>query len=112
MFAKEQSKLQLKLMLIHTVFFWLKDDLDDADRSLFFRGVEQLGAITSVEDNFIGTPANTTKRPVVDDSYDCSLTVVLKGLKEHDAYQVDPIHLYFIKNYAHLWKKVQIFDAD
>lgn len=99
-------------MLIHTVIFWLKDNLNDGDRSKFFNGVERLGTIKSVEHNFIGTPANTAKRPVVDDSYDCALTVVLKSLEQHDAYQVDPIHLEFIKDCAHLWEKVQIFDAD
>ena len=99
-------------MLIHTVIFWLKDNLNDGDRSKFFNGVERLGTIKSVEHNFIGTPANTAKRPVVDDSYDCALTVVLKSLEQHDAYQVDPFHLEFIKDCAHLWEKVQIFDAD
>lgn len=99
-------------MLIHTVIFWLKSNLNDEDRSKFFQGVEKLGKIKSVEHNFIGTPANTEKRPVVDDTYDCALTVVLKNLEQHDAYQVDPIHLEFIKDCAHLWEKVQIFDAD
>jgi hypothetical protein len=49
---------------------------------------------------------------VVDDSYDCALTVVLRDLEQHDAYQADPIHLTFIKECAHLWEKVQIYDAD
>jgi len=99
-------------MLIHTVIFWLKKSLNTEDRSQFFQGVEKLGEIQCVEHNFIGTPANTTKRPVVDDTYDCALTVVLKDLKDHDLYQVDPIHLKFIKECSHLWEKVQIFDAD
>ena len=99
-------------MLIHTVIFWLKENLDEDDRSQFFQGVEKLGDIQSVEHNFIGSPANTAKRPVVDDTYDCALTVVLKDLKDHDSYQVDPIHLNFIKECSHLWEKVQIFDAD
>mgnify|MGYP006094162621 FL=1 len=99
-------------MLIHSVLFWLKDHLSEEDRSNFFKGVEKLGTIKSVKHNFIGTPANTAKRPVVDDTYDCALTVVLKDLEQHDAYQVDPIHLGFIKDCAHLWEKVQIFDAD
>ena len=99
-------------MLIHTVIFWLKKNLNAEDRSQFFQGVEKLGEIQSVEHNFIGTPANTTKRPVVDDTYDCAITVVLKNLKDHDLYQVDPIHLNFIKECSHLWEKVQIFDAD
>ena len=99
-------------MLIHTVIFWLKENLDEDDRSQFFQGVEKLGNIQSVEHNFIGSPANTAKRPVVDETYDCALTVVLKDLKDHDSYQVDPIHLNFIKECSHLWEKVQIFDAD
>jgi hypothetical protein len=40
------------------------------------------------------------------------LTVVLKNLDDHDLYQEDPVHLNFIKECSHLWKKVQIFDAD
>ena len=99
-------------MLIHSVLFWLNDNLTDGDRSKFFSGVEKLGTIKSVEHSFIGTPANTAKRPVIDDTYDCALTVILQNMEQHDVYQLDPIHLDFIKNCAHLWQKVQIFDAD
>ena len=99
-------------MLIHTVIFWLKDNLNNEERNRFFKGVETLSSIKSVEHNFIGTPANTPERPVVDNSYDCALTVVLKDLDQHDDYQQDPIHLDFIKECSHLWQKVQIFDAD
>ena len=37
-----------------------------------------------------------SKRPVVEDSYDYAITVVLKDMEAHDHYQVDPIHLEFI----------------
>ena len=99
-------------MLIHSVLFWLKENLSEEERSEFFDGVAKLGKIESVEHTFIGTPADTPKRPVVDDSYDCALTVVLRDMEQHDAYQADPIHLTFIKECAHLWEKVQIYDAD
>ena len=99
-------------MLIHTVIFWLKEGLNDEERNKFFKGVETLGLIKSVEHTFIWTPADTPERPVVDNSYDCALTVVIRDLEQHDDYQVDPIHLEFIKECAHLWQKVQIFDAD
>ncbi len=99
-------------MLIHTVLFWLKENLSEDDRSAFFNGVAKLGDINAVEHSFIGTPANTPKRPVVDDSYDCALTVVLRDMKRHDDYQSDSIHLAFIQECAHLWEKVQIYDAD
>ena len=61
--------------------------------------------------HLLGTPAQTPDRPVVDNTYDCALTVVLNNLEEHDQYQDDPIHLEFIKNCSHLWEKVKIFDA-
>ena len=99
-------------MLIHTVIFWLKEGLNEDDRKAFFDGVEKLGLIKSVEHTFIGTPAKTPDRPVVDNTYDCALTVVLSDLEQHDSYQVDPIHLNFINECAHLWEKVTIYDAD
>jgi hypothetical protein len=35
-------------MLIHSVFFWLKSELTDAQRAEFRRGVESLAAIPHV----------------------------------------------------------------
>jgi hypothetical protein len=99
-------------MLTHTVIFWLKEGLTQEDRDLFFEGVKTLTTIDSVESSFLGTPASTPKRPVVDDSYDCALSVSLKDLDAHDHYQADPIHLAFIEKCRHLWEKVIIYDAD
>ncbi len=99
-------------MLIHTVIFWLKKDLTQEDRDLFFDGVKTLEAIASVEQSFMGAPADTPKRPVVDDSYDCALSVVLRDLAAHDLYQADPIHLAFIEKCGHLWERVVIYDAN
>ena len=99
-------------MLTHTVIFWLKEGLTQEDRELFFDGVKTLTTIDSVERSFIGTPASTLKRPVVDDSYDCTLSVGLKNVDAHDLYQTDPIHLAFIEKCRHLWEKVIIYDAD
>ena len=99
-------------MLVHTVFFWLKPDLSEDETTQFQAGVESLATIESTEQVLIGTPANTIKRPVVDDSYDCSLTVVLRDIEAHDLYQEDPIHLKFVEECAHLWEKVKIYDAD
>ncbi|MEC7402229.1 MAG: Dabb family protein, partial [Verrucomicrobiota bacterium] len=83
-------------MLVHTVIFWLKNDLSDENKSTFFKEVATLGTISSVEDFHLGTPAETPKRPVIDDSYDCAITVVLKDLAAQDQYQIDPIHHQFI----------------
>lgn len=98
-------------MLVHTVFFWLKPDLDGAQRASFRAGVESLATISSAEAVYIGTPA-ATDRPVIDRSYDVGLTVVLKDLAAHDAYQVDPIHREFVDTFGTSWERVVIYDAD
>ena len=99
-------------MLVHTVIFWLKPDLLSEEKEQFFEGVKTLGQIPSVDSFHIGTPADTPKRPVIDDSYDCCLSVILQDLEAQDQYQVDPIHKEFVEKCSHLWEKVVIYDAD
>jgi hypothetical protein len=99
-------------MLIHTVLFWLKKDLTDEDLTLFEQKLRALEKISSVEQMFLGRPSSTTKRPVIDDTYDFCLTVALKDLTAHDVYQEDPLHLAFIENCSHMWERVKIYDAD
>ena len=99
-------------MLVHTVIFWLKNDLSDEERSTFFKEVATLGTIPSVEDFHLGTPAQTPKRPVIDDSYDCAVTVVLQDLAAQDQYQIDPILKEFIDTCSSFWERVVIYDAD
>ena len=99
-------------MLNHTVIFWLKKELSDQDKKIFHHELEKLGMIEAVHQLYIGSPAATTNRPVIDNSYDYCLTVILEDISAHDIYQQDPIHLKFIENCAHMWDKVKIYDAD
>lgn len=98
-------------MLVHTVYFWLKPELTAQQRADFRKGVESLGGIKAVEHVYVGTPAKTEKRPIIDDSYSFALTVVCKDVAAHDAYQVDPIHLAFVNGFKTFWTRVQIYDA-
>ncbi len=98
-------------MLVHTVYFWLQPELTPAQRADFRRGVESLGQIKSVDQVFVGTPAPTPKRPIIDDTYAVGLTVICRDLAAHDAYQADPIHLAFIERFKSYWTRVQIYDA-
>ncbi|OUU26898.1 MAG: transcription-repair coupling factor [Verrucomicrobia bacterium TMED44] len=99
-------------MIVHTVIFWLKEDLCNRDKEKFKQEVEKLAKIASVENFYLGTPSATPKRPVVDDTYDFALTVALKDMAAHDHYQADPIHLDFIEQCKEYWQKVLIYDAD
>jgi len=99
-------------MLVHTVIFWLKKDLSEDQQVVFTNEVKTLGEISSVESFHIGTPAPTPKRPVIEDSYDYAITVVLKDMEAHDDYQVDPTHLDIIHKCKDFWERVVIYDAD
>lgn len=99
-------------MLVHTVYFWLKPELTAQQRADFRKGVESLAGIKAVSTLYVGTPAKTEKRAIIDDSYSVALTVVCRDVAAHDAYQVDPIHLKFVNDFKTFWNKVQIYDAD
>lgn len=98
-------------MLVHTVFFWLKKDLDATQRTAFRAAVETLGDIAAVEACYVGTPS-ATYRPIIDRTYDIGLTLLMKDLEAHDAYQVDPIHTKFVEEYGPFWERALIYDAD
>lgn len=59
---------------------------------------------------YIGKPADTEKRAIIDSSYDCALITIFKDMEAHDAYQVDAIHDKF-RELSHLWDRVQIYDS-
>lgn len=99
-------------MLVHTVYFWLKPELTDAQRADFRRATEGLVKCKGVEQLFVGKPAATGKRAIIDDSYTFALTVICKDIAGHDAYQVDPLHDDFRNTYKPFWTRVQIYDAD
>jgi Stress responsive A/B Barrel Domain len=99
----------LENMLIHTVYFWLKDGITPTEVATFETGVRSLLTIDSVVGGYVGKPADTVPRPIIDRSYSYGLVAIFDDLAGHDAYQVDPIHDAF-RSHASLWKRVQIYD--
>ncbi|MBD2751479.1 Dabb family protein [Spirosoma validum] len=97
-------------MFVHTVFFWLKHPENQEDLQALLAGLKSLRGISEISTAYIGTPAET-RRPVIDHSYDASLTLVFADKAAHDAYQVHTDHQAFVDNCAHLWERVQIYDA-
>ena len=99
-------------MLVHSVFFWLHADRTAQQRDDFRQGLESLNAIEHVRALYIGTPAHTTPRPVIDRSFTFMLTVVFDDVPGHDAYQVHSVHKAFLARFASYWSRVQIYDAE
>ena len=95
---------------IHTVFFWLKEDATEMEHLAFIKALEVMKTIKTIQHATIGKPANTP-RDVVDNSYDYAWIAHFKNAEDQDAYQVDPIHLAFVKSQSHIWTKVQVYDT-
>lgn len=99
-------------MLIHTVYFWLKPGLTAAQRASFRRGVKSLGTIAHVERFYLGPPARTRPRPVVDHSFSIGMTAIFRNAAAQDAYQVDPIHRAFVARFERRWARVRVYDFE
>lgn len=95
---------------VHHVYFWLNNPDSTADRDKLVEGLRTLVSIKDIQMHHIGVPANTD-REVIDRSYAVSWLLVFGDKAAQDRYQVDPVHLDFVKNYSHLWKKVVVYDS-
>lgn len=104
------EKEQIQPTFVHTVFFWMKEDLTEEEAKFFEEGMEKLGQVPSIHSYKWGKPAGTP-REVVDNSYTYAWIVDFKTSEDQDAYQVDPIHQKFIDESQHLWTKVQVYDT-
>ena len=99
-------------MFHHTVHFWLKDDLSDAQRGAFLDGCRRIAESPNVSTCRVGRPAGTD-RAVVDNSFNVQLLCAFESRAEHDAYQsdADVVHTDFIERYKSYWTKVLIYDT-
>jgi hypothetical protein len=100
-----------KPQLVHHVLFWLKNPSSKEDQARLIEGVKSLAKIETIRQLHIGVPAETEKRPVVDNSYAVSELIFFDDLAGQSAYQDHPIHKKFIADYSHLWEKVIVYDA-
>ena len=95
---------------IHTVFFWLKEEVDDMERKAFEKGLEALGTTPAIIKYYYGK-REPNDREVVDDSYDYAWICHFKNSEDQAIYQDHPIHHVFVENFSRLWAKVKVYDT-
>ena len=99
-------------MLEHTVYFWLREDLDEAQRKAFEAALDQLLTSPHVAQGRWGRPAGTPRREVSEMSWDYALHTSFAEMPAHDAYQETcPIHKAFIDNGKDKWTRVMVLDT-
>ena len=100
-----------KKVLVHHVFFWLKNPGSKDDRAKLIQGLQTLSRIETVHDLHIGVPADTEVRPVVDSSYSVSELIFFDDLAGQKTYQDHPVHKKFVEDCSSLWEKVVVYDS-
>jgi hypothetical protein len=96
-----------KQKMIHQVFFWLKDGEDIKG---FMKEASLLGKCKTVDNFYMGVPAPTAERDVVDHSFSVACTLFFKSIEDQDYYQTDPLHLAFIEKNSKKWASVKVYD--
>lgn len=98
--------------LVHTVLFWLKSLESKPDRIAFETAIQKLIANNPQKiTRYLGKPANTEARGVVDASFTYFYQMTFADGKAEATCQIDPKHLAFITEAEHLWGKVIVYDA-
>ena len=107
--ADEQAKAEP--MLVHDVYFTLKESTPENRNKLVAACKKYLTDHQGVVFFAAGT-LSSLDREVNDRDWDVGLHVIFKTRADHDAYQIAPRHLEFIKECKETWKKVRVFDTD
>lgn len=96
---------------VHTVFFWLNNPDNEADRASFEASLSKfLKNSQFAKTNFIGTPPKAS-RDVVDGSFTYSLVLTFESAEAQQKYQEEPPHKLFIEESSSLWNKVIVYDS-
>ena len=93
------------------MFFWLKNRESKEDLNKLVEGLKTLEKIESVKKLYIGVPASTEKRDVVDSSFSVSELMFFDDVAGQNIYQEHPIHKKFVEQCSHLWEKVIVYDS-
>jgi hypothetical protein len=104
------SGMTEKNIFIHHVYFWLNNPDSKEDLEALKKGLQKLSTVKNLKMFHIGKPADTN-REVIDRSYALSWFTIFENAEEQQKYQVDPIHLKFVEECQHLWKKVIVYDT-
>lgn len=102
--------MELKNNFIHHVYFWLKNPGSQEDLAALIKGLEKLSAVPQIKFFHIGLPADTN-RDVIDTTYAVSWLNIFETAEDQDIYQTHPMHLQFIDECKHLWRRVVVYDS-
>ena len=98
-------------MLVHDVYFALKDNSAEAKKKFVDLCKKYLTKHEGALHFGVGPVVELRKRPPEADHFDIALHIVFKNKEAHDKYQVSDRHKEFMKELKDSLKKVEVFDS-
>jgi hypothetical protein len=98
-------------MLVHNVYFSLKDNSKPAQDKLLAACKKYLTGHPGTVFFACGTLAQELRREVNDRDFDVALHIIFQDQATHDQYQEAAQHQKFIAENKANWKKVRVFDS-
>ncbi len=99
-------------MMMHSVYFWLDDSLSAEQKAEFERGMRALFDIGVVATGKIGTAAETSERPVTQNTFDYALFLEFASVEDHNTYQDHPGHHDFVESFSKWFQTVKVYDTE
>lgn len=98
-------------MLVHNVFFTLKDNSPAAQAQLIATCNKYLAPHPGIVFFACGPLAEELNRDVNDRDFSIGLHIAFADKAAHDRYQDAPLHYQFIEENRANWAKVRVFDS-
>lgn len=100
-----------KTVYFHYLLFWLKPELTAAevkDFQNFFEGLKKLSYVKNVR---YGRPANSSPRPVMDNSFTYNASMEFDSLEDLETYGKLEGHLALVAKYKPFFNKMMVHDS-
>ncbi|MBS7229440.1 Dabb family protein [Flavobacterium psychroterrae] len=110
-FAAEPLKSTEKKFYNHYLLFWLKKDLTPKQVEDFVQFFKDLSKLPYLKSIHYGTPANSSPRAVLDNSFSYNVVMTFESLEDLETYGKLPEHLATVKKYSIFWDKMQVHDS-
>ncbi|WP_289661247.1 Dabb family protein [Flavobacterium panacagri] len=109
--TSNETESQHKTVYFHYLLFWLKPELTPEqveDFKNFFEGLKKLPYVKNVR---YGKPANSTPRPVMDNSFTYNASMEFDSLEDLETYGKLDGHLALVAKYKPFFNKMMVHDS-
>ena len=108
---KTETAIHPKTVYFRYLLFWLKPELTPdqvKDFQNFFEGLKKLPYVKNVR---YGGPANSTPRPVMDNSFTYNASMEFDSLEDLETYGKLDGHLALVAKYKPFFNKMMVHDS-